>query len=461
LAKIYHDDTIGAIATPIGEGAIAVIRVSGPDAIALADGAFVGKSRLSDAKGYTVHFGRIYDAAHQEIDEVLCTVFRNPNSYTGEDAVEISCHGGIYVTHRVLEALLSFGIRRAEAGEFTRRAFLNGKMDLSQAEAVASVISAKTEAAHRASLDQLEGRFSNEIRKLRTDLLDLRALVELELDFSEEGIDLIPQADILRRLDNVQKMLQAMVNSYELGRVLRDGVSVAIVGKPNAGKSSLFNSLLGNKRAIVTEIPGTTRDTLEESVVISGLLFRLTDSAGLRKTTDIIEKEGVERTIAAAKGADLLLHVLDASSDSHDDTLLNSLGVNRELGRSIIIQNKVDLLRDGPSFPVLKAGGEPIVFVSAKTGYGIEDLREAMVSSIGWSGAESDSIRVTNARHKDCLVTAMGSIASAGEAASSGVSGEFIANDIGSASDALGEIIGEVTADDVLDNIFQSFCIGK
>lgn len=463
-SPFYQDDTIAAIATPLGEGAIAVVRVSGKEAISVVSRVFRGKSSLQEAAGNTVHFGRLVDPSGSHIDNVLATVFRAPRSYTGEDVVEVSCHGGLLNTRRVLQAILVAGARQAQPGEFTRRAFLNGKMDLSQAEAVASLIVAKCEAARSASLRQLEGKFSDQIRVLRAELLDLLSLVELELDFSEEGIDLIQKPELLARLSSVGERIQRMADSYRLGKVYRDGVSVAIIGKPNAGKSSLFNALLREDRAIVTDIPGTTRDTLEEAITIDGVMFRLSDTAGLRDSDDPIEQEGMSRTVARVRQSDIALLVVDATTGASRESAvayLNGVALP-ELG--IVAYNKIDLCAESLRSPQRFRWGNTDyreVFVSAKTGLGLDTLRNELVNSLPQAAQELGEVQVTNERHYDALVAAHSCLSASMQALVDGRSTEFIADDIRRSCNALAEIVGEVTTDDILTNIFSKFCIGK
>ncbi len=308
------DDTIVAIATPAGEGALAIVRLSGKHALEIADRLFTGRVSLSTVAGFTIHHGRARFPGGDEIDEVLASVFRGPRSFTGEDSVEFSCHGGMLVTHLILDGALAAGARRAEPGEFTRRAFLNGRMDLSQAEAVADLIAARTDKAVRASLDQLAGRLGTRIKALKADLLDLCASLEMDLDFSEEGIDIIAPEEVARRLSSVKTQLAEAAATFSGGRLLREGLSVPIVGKPNAGKSSLFNALLKESRAIVTHVPGTTRDFLEESISVSGILLRLIDTAGLRTPGDVVEAEGIRRTMDMVGRGDIILVAEDVTS---------------------------------------------------------------------------------------------------------------------------------------------------
>lgn len=464
MVKSYEDDTIVAIATPHGEGAIAVVRVSGKDAITTVDLLFRGRSRLSDAATHTAHYGKLVDLHGRHIDDVVAIVFKSPHSYTGEDVVEVSCHGGVYNTHRVLDTIISAGARQAQPGEFTKRAFLNGKIDLSQAEAVAELIAARSEAAHKVSLSQLEGKFSAQIRQLRSDLLDLCSLIELELDFSEEGLDLIQKSEVCARVSKMQEQLQSMAGSYRLGKVYRDGVSVAIVGRPNAGKSSLFNALLREDRAIVTEIPGTTRDTLEESISIDGVLFRLHDTAGMRETSDPVEQEGVLRAKAIVKQSQVLVLVVDASEPFCRDSALSFLE-GLEIPENVVVAyNKIDLNTGWEYEPrefQINGTAYAEVLTSAKTSVGLDELRKCLMSSIRRLAPEQADVQVTNSRHHRALVVAVDALQAASQALHEGRSGEFVAVDIRAAADALAEIIGEVSTEDMLNNIFQKFCIGK
>lgn len=453
------DDTIAALATPPGEGAIAVIRCSGGLAITAIDSAFAGRKSLAEAAGYTVHHGTLRSATGQTIDDVLVTVFRKPHSYTGEDSVEISCHGGRIVANEVLTLIRSLGIRMAEPGEFTKRAFLNGKLDLSQAEAVAQLISSKSKASYRAAIDQLEGRFSTELRLLRDEILQLTSLIELELDFSEEGIDLMQKSDLLHRVGVTKARIAAMLDTYKIGRAYRDGIKVAIVGKPNAGKSSLFNALLRENRAIVTEIPGTTRDFLEESVYLDGVQFRLTDTAGLRDSLDPVETEGVTRAKSLLGRSDIALLVVDPNDPISDDDITRISNHVGDRGRVVVAMNKSDLM------PVAGTNGEltgfSVIRVSAKTGSGLSDLRSRLLE-IGLGGHHhEEGVVVISERHKSLLEKSVQYLNQMEAAIQSGLSGEFIAVEARGAADSLSEIIGEVTSEDVLNSIFLKFCIGK
>lgn len=465
MAKIYFDDTIAAIATPIGEGAIAVIRVSGPDAIARLDKLFRGRTSLGDAAGFTAHYGRLVDLKGLHVDEVIVTLFREPHSYTGENVVEVSCHGGLYNSQKVLETILSSGVRRAEPGEFTKRAFLNGKMDLLQAEAVADLIAAQSEASHYSSLNLLEGKFSDQINSLRAKLVDLSSMLELELDFAEEGIELLSQKELLQRIQTVRAKIEEMVSAYQIGKVYREGASVAIIGKPNAGKSSLFNALLKENRAIVTPIPGTTRDSLEESISISGVLFRLSDTAGLRDTSDTIELEGVSRTRQLASHADVLLLVIDASDGPDRSEVISFLQNIQPRTPVVVVYNKMDLCDvNGATMGEYKVGDVACIEVqaSALTGLGLDEVRDNILRlTVGKHSGGCQGIQAINSRHKSALEAARTFLTKAELSIENGASAEFVALDVKSANDCLAEIVGEISTEETLNNIFSRFCIGK
>jgi tRNA modification GTPase len=451
-----QDDTIAALATPPGAGALAVVRLSGPAAVAIAGAAFRGSSPLSAAPGHTVHVGRFLGAGGALLDDVVLTLFRSPRSYTGEDLVEITCHGGPLPAAGILRALVAGGARQADPGEFTRRAFLNGRMDLAQAEAVAGLIAAGSERARRSALDQLHGALSRRIAAARDALLTLCGRLELNLDFVEDDIDIATNSYIEGEISNSITDLSALLQGYAAGRLLREGFRVAIVGPPNAGKSSIFNRLLESDRAIVTPHAGTTRDMLEENVGIGGYLFRLRDTAGLRRTEDPVELEGIRRAEEAAGNADVLLVVRDASVEVRGKA--GSAGTARG-GEVIRVLNKADLLPSPPPGPV-SSNGELVV--SAKTGLGVEALREALVKAAGSltaGGAESEL--AINERHRGALERTIESLRLAAESAGENRPQEFVAVDLRAALNHLAEITGEVTTDQILDGIFSRFCIGK
>jgi tRNA modification GTPase len=460
----HLEDTIAAIATPMGEGAISVIRVSGVSAIKTAANRFKGKRNLAAAKSHTAHFGRIVDVRDNIIDDVVCTVFLAPTSFTGEDTVEISCHGGIHVTRRVLECLLESGVRPAEPGEFTQRAFLNGKLDLSQAEAVADIIKAQSDKAYKTSLDQLEGKLSNRILFIRDQLVKSLGLLELELDFVEEGIELIDKKEFEESIESEILAVEKLLNTYKYGRVWREGIRVALVGVPNAGKSSLLNTLLNEERAIVTDIAGTTRDFIEEELTISGVLFRIIDTAGLRQTEDLIEQEGVKRTWKVAKTSDIIVLVHDSTKLVINDELefLDYVRQNYPQSGLIIANNKIDLqAKKGKINIEIKEG--TVIETSAISHEGIELLISELEKYVlDKSQAESrESVTITNERHYSALLRAKENLASSFESSRLKESGEFIAIDLRRAIDALGEIIGLVTTEEILNSIFSKFCIGK
>ncbi len=460
----FREDTIAAIATPIGEGGISVVRLSGSKAIEIADRAFRGRNSLASVATHTAHFGRFVNSHGDLVDDVVSTVFKQPHSYTGEDVVEVSCHGGMYLTKIILAELLDHGARMAEPGEFTKRAFLNGRIDLSQAEAVADLIKARTEAAQITSIQQLEGRLSSEIRILRERLINLVSLIELELDFVEEGLEFVTRSRITDEISVVEDRINSMIDSYGVGKIYREGVKVVLCGRPNVGKSSIFNMLLNSNRAIVTNIPGTTRDTIEESININGVIFTLNDTAGIRESDDTIENEGVLRTKAEIETADILLFIIDLSEGytKTDSSIIENLAGVRER-KLMIIENKCDLI-NGSYNEMISSGlrTREATIVSAKTGFGLETLREKLSSlSANGSGLSDKSVIVTNIRHVNSLRDAHMNLEKAKLSLQGGCTGEFVALDLRATCNSLGEIIGEVTSDDILTNIFSKFCIGK
>lgn len=460
--KLKDGDTIAAIATPVGEGGISVIRISGPDAFYVTDKSFVGKNTLAGSPSHTAHYGKVVDSGGGFVDEVVAVTFRRPNSYTCEDVVEISCHGGYLVTQKVLQLMISGGARAAEPGEFTKRAFLNGRLDLSQAEAVGDLIHAQSEAAYRSSLRQLSGELSREVKSVRDELLNLASLLELELDFSEEDVEFANRKTLDARIGGAMEVIDRLLESYSVGRAYKEGVRVTIAGKPNAGKSSLLNALLGEGRVIVSDVPGTTRDTVSESLVIDGVLYRLTDTAGLRETADSIEREGVERAEKEAGKADIVLLVMDYGERYYNGSQPSYARVEELCARSGIklvrVWNKIDLYHSEP--PRFQQDGDAF-YISALTGEGIDFLRKGLsMVALGHEVSES-SVVVTNSRHRDALARAKKSLGLALETLRARKSGEFVALDLRTGLDALGEITGEITTEDVLNNIFSKFCIGK
>jgi len=459
---VFEEDTIAAISTPLGEGGIGVIRVSGRSAIELGDKIFRSASKrkkLKDLPSHTVHYGYIYDPETQEpLDEVLVTLMRAPKSYTREDVVEISTHGGFLSLKRILDLVLRNGARLAEPGEFTKRAFLNGRIDLSQAEAVIDIIQSRTETGLKVAMRQLEGRLSRKIHAIRDALKHLTALVEASIDFSEEDIEVVSHEELNSGIGQALQSVDLLLETAEEGKILREGLSTVIVGKPNVGKSSLLNVLLEEERAIVTPIPGTTRDVIEESLNLKGIPLRLVDTAGIRNTEDLVEVQGVSRSKSLLEKADLVLLVLDGSGPltEEDREILDLTRGKKALG----VINKADLppvLDDGELDRIL--AGIKWVKISAKERIGIEALKDLIFETV--VQAPLESVWVTNVRHKNALVRTKQSLLKAQGSVKEGMSGEFIAVDLRAALDSLGEIVGETTTEDILTEIFSTFCIGK
>jgi tRNA modification GTPase len=448
------EDTIIALATPAGVGAISVIRVSGPQSFSAVDRIFNGKIKIEKAASHTLHYGDIKNQDDEHIDDVLVSVFRAPNSYTGEDSVEISTHGNPIITQKIIELMISISeVRLAEPGEFTKRAFLNNRIDLAKAEAVADVINSRTEASFRGARNQLDGLLSKKVNELRSQLLNSSSFVELELDFVEEDIQFVNQDELLKRIDSIIIEIDTLLESYEFGRVIRDGVNVAIVGRPNVGKSSLLNYILKESRAIVSEIPGTTRDVIREEVSIGGILFRLFDTAGIRVSVDLIEKEGIIRSQETVRNADVVIFLEDVQQGESKDLFFDLLNFTSPV-KIIKVVNKIDLNKNFVKDVDVK--------ISAKTGEGIEllfsRLKEKTIRNESYT--EKTAI-VTNLRHHNCLKKSRENLINARESILNKMSGEFISVDLRNAEMNLAEIIGEVTSDDILNNIFIKFCIGK
>ena len=446
----YKDTTVAALATPPGRGALAVVRISGPDTFAVVARCFNGRQNPEETPGGRILYGNITGEDGSVLDDVLLSVFRAPASFTGEDSSEISCHGNPLIVRKILERLFACGARPAEAGEYSRRAYMNGKLDLAQAEAVADIIHASSEAALRGARGQLDGLLSSRVSEIRKQLLESGSLLELELDFSEEDVEFVPREDLLRRLEETISMLRETAASYRFGRVVHDGVHVAIVGPPNVGKSSLLNYFLREKRAIVSHIPGTTRDLIREEMQLDGFLFILNDTAGLRDSDDPIEQEGVRRSRRICKDADLVLLLSEPGVDSSAlEDEVHELAGDVPVLR---VRNKADI----------EPGPEDVLSVSALTGEGMERLLARLKEEAlaGWQFSEEGAL-VTSLRHRDALLEAAEGLERASATLTSGMSGEFVALDIRSAMDALGAIIGEITTDDMLNGIFSEFCIGK
>ena len=473
---IRNEDTICAPATVPGTGAISVIRVSGPDALAIADKVIkCRRGTISDAKGYTLKFGTISTADGRVIDEVLTSIFRAPHSYTGENSVEISCHASSYIVSSLLELLLNAGARTAEPGEFTQRAFLNGKMDLAQAEAVADVISSQNAAAHRIAFKQMKGGFSSELRSMRSELLELVSLMELELDFSEEEVEFADRSRLDSLLVNITGHVSRLIDSFRLGNAIKNGVPVAIAGATNTGKSTLLNALLGEDRAIVSDIHGTTRDTIEETLNIDGILFRFIDTAGLRETTETVEQIGIERTFRKISEASIILGMVDLTRDreSTSETVREIIGkIDFSSQELIILLNKTDISEVNNNVSTLNLTvselknkgvnqNVAIIPISAKTGAGIPDLRAHLSTSQRDLLADSDTTLVTNQRHIQALTDARTSLLRVRDGLASGLPTDLAAQDIREAIYHIGSIVGEISTDEVLGNIFRNFCIGK
>jgi tRNA modification GTPase len=446
------EDTIAALATPLGFGAISIIRISGVRSIPSVDSIFTGKMKLANAKTHTVHYGKISNSGDL-VDDVLVSVFRAPNSYTGEDSVEISTHGNPLIASKILELLTKNNIRLAEPGEFTKRAFLNNRIDLAQAEAVADVISSHTDSALRGARNQLNGLLSRKVEELKSLLLNVSSFVELELDFAEEDIKFIENNEIINRIDKIQSEISSLLETYSFGKTIRDGINVALVGIPNVGKSSLLNYILKEARAIVSEFPGTTRDIIREEVNIDGILFKLYDTAGIRFSEDSIELEGIYRSRDAVKNADLVLYINDVEQD-FDQALYEEIISLNKTKNILTILNKID---KGYS-----KKNQYDISLSALTGEGVNTLLKKMRDhALGNSTFSEKTAIVSNLRHYQCLEKASANLTKAKDSALNKMSGEFITIDLRNAISSLGEIIGEVTSEDILNNIFTKFCIGK
>lgn len=465
--KTSENDTISAIITPIGTGGIAVIRLSGPDSIGIADRVFRGSGPLASVSSHTVHFGTIEAVDGTLLDEVLVSVFRAPHSFTTEDVVEISCHGSIFVARKILELLISSGARPAGPGEFTKRAFLNGRIDLSQAEAVAGLIKADSKSSHQLALSQLRGTLSGKIAMLRRRVVDLCATLELELDFSEEGMEFVNRESLRKELSGLIFELTQLIDSYEHGKVISEGIRVVLVGATNVGKSSILNALVRENRSIVTEISGTTRDTIEESITISGARFTIIDTAGVRKTDDIIESEGIRRTREQVQFSDLILLVVDATQETRSDgdiDFISSRDGSEPRKNVIIVLNKSDLAGEKQlSRIVAMYKGYPTVVTSAKSGNGISELESKIYHQIQRLEGEpgGQSIIVSTLRQKEGLLKARQSLSLVEDAVGRGVTPDLLSVDLRGALGHLSEVVGVDISEEVLNNVFSQFCIGK
>jgi len=468
-----HQETIVALATPSGNGAIAILRLSGSKALDIADRVFrsVKKGKtLQQQSTHTIHLGHIVEA-QRVIDEVLVSIFKNPNSYTGEDVVEISCHGSTYIQQEILQLCLRKGCRMATAGEFTLRAFLNGKLDLSQAEAVADLIASDTEASHQMAIQQMRGGFSSEIAKLREELLNFASLIELELDFAEEDVEFADRSQFKELINRIDFVLKRLIDSFAVGNVIKNGIPVAIVGEPNVGKSTLLNALLNEERAIVSEIAGTTRDSIEDEISIGGIGFRFIDTAGIRETEDVVESIGIKRTFEKIEQAQVVMFLLNSAQLVLGNEAVATVTMEIEKIKNkfpqkqlLVILNKIDEISANDLSDLstnLHAHASVLIPISAKTGQGVEKLTNTLLNLINTGALRNNETIVTNSRHYDALLKAFEEIQNVKQGLETDISGDLLAIDIRQALYHFGEITGEITNDDLLGNIFANFCIGK
>ena len=462
---MIHNDTIVALATASGSGAIAVIRLSGNQAIKIADAQFksVSGKVLAEQKSHTIHLGHIIDGK-RVLDEVLVSVFKNPNSYTAEDVVEVSCHGSAFIQQEIIQLFLRRGCRMANAGEFTLRAFLNGKLDLSQAEAVADLIASDNAASHQVAMQQMRGGFSSEIARLREELMNFASLIELELDFSEEDVEFADRTQFKELLDRIIVVLKRLIDSFAVGNVIKNGVPVAIVGEPNVGKSTLLNAFLNEERAIVSDVAGTTRDAIEDEISLGGIGFRFIDTAGIRETQDVVESIGIKKTFEKIEQAQVVIYLFDAAEWIND---LEYVQVEVEKIKNkhpqkplLIIGNKVDKLSEAEISEV-QSSINKVLLLSAKTGLGIDHLTLSLLDLVNTGALRNNETIVTNTRHYDALIKALEEVQKVKYGQESGLSGDLMAIDIRQALFHFGEITGQISTDDLLGNIFANFCIGK
>ncbi len=465
---IYHE-TIVALATPSGAGAIAVIRLSGEKAIAIASSVFqsVAGKDITKQKTHTIHLGHIVDEGKM-YDQVLLSIFKNPHSYTGEDVVEISCHGSTFIQQQIIQLLLRKGCKMAQAGEFTLRAFLNGKLDLSQAEAVADLISSDNEASHQIAMQQMRGGFSNEIAKLREELLNFASLIELELDFAEEDVEFADRTQFNELVTRIEFVLKRLIDSFAVGNVIKNGIPVAIVGEPNVGKSTLLNALLNEERAIVSEIAGTTRDTIEDELVIDGIGFRFIDTAGIRETKDVVENIGIKKTFEKIEQAQVVIYLFDGTkfqvSSSHFIVEIEQIKNKYPQKPLLILINKKDVLSQTEIDNLtlkLETLNLKQILISAKQNIGIDELKNTLLSFVNTGALRNNETIITNTRHYDSLLKALEEIQKVKFGLTTNLSSDLMAIDIKQALYYFGEITGEVTNDELLGNIFANFCIGK
>ncbi|HIF85001.1 MAG TPA: tRNA uridine-5-carboxymethylaminomethyl(34) synthesis GTPase MnmE [Flavobacteriaceae bacterium] len=458
-----NQDTIIALATPNGLGAISVLRISGKESISVTEKVFKAKNNklLSKQDSHTVHLGHLIKKGHQ-LDEVLVTLFKGPHSYTGENTIEISCHGSTYIQKEIINLFIDNGIRVANPGEFTLRAFLNGKMDLNQAEAVADLIASENEGSHKLAMQQMKSGFSDDLKKLRAELLHFSSMIELELDFSQEDVEFVERDEFKKLTNKIKLELNTLINSFQSGNVLKNGISVAIAGKPNAGKSSLLNTLLNDEKAIVSEIPGTTRDSIEDSLIIQGINFRFTDTAGLRETTDFIESKGIEKTINKIKNAKILLYLFDANDTNVNEIKSSINNFKRDDLSIILVRNKIDLINQNSKLldDIKSISKSQLLEIEATDAKSVESLKIRLINEVELLNPYTDIV-ISNSRHYEALIKALRAIEEVNEGLVDNVSGDLLSVDIRRSIDHLSEITGEITNDDVLGNIFANFCIGK
>ncbi|MDA9000411.1 tRNA uridine-5-carboxymethylaminomethyl(34) synthesis GTPase MnmE [Flavobacteriaceae bacterium] len=457
---MINQETIIALATPNGLGAISVIRISGLNAISVTEKLFKpkGNKKLSNQKSHTVHLGHLMKNSH-ELDEVLVTLFKGPHSYTGENTIEISCHGSTFIQQEIIDLFIENGIRVANPGEFTLRAFINGKMDLNQAEAVADLIASENEGSHKLAMEQMKNGFSNDLKKLRAELLHFSSMIELELDFSQEDVEFAERSEFKKLTVKIQTELEKLIDSFKSGNVLKNGISVAIAGKPNAGKSSLLNTLLNEDKAIVSDIPGTTRDSIEDSLVIDGINFRFTDTAGLRETEDIIESKGIEKTKEKINNARILIYLFDSNDTTFNEINSDMKSFKREDLSVLLVRNKVDLQNTNQNL-INQLEKFEIIEISANNIDSVSSLKKRLVNEINILNPYTDTV-ISNSRHYEALMKALKAIKEVNIGLKSDISGDLLSVDIRKSIEHLAEITGEITNDDVLGNIFANFCIGK
>lgn len=462
------DDTICAISTAPGVGGIAVIRVSGNDAILITTRCWKG-ANIAEMKSHTAHFGRIIDKNGDILDEVVLTLFRNPRSFTGEDVIEIACHGSSWIQQQIVNTLIECGCRTAIGGEFTRRAYTNGRLDLSQAEAIADLIASSSRASHRIALNQMRGAFSNELSALREKLLEFVSLIELELDFTEEDVEFADRSRLLDLATLIKNKIDSLAGSFAVGNAIKNGIPCAIVGETNAGKSTLLNHLLRDDRALVSDIHGTTRDVIEDTITLGGTLFRFIDTAGIRNTDDTIESMGIERTFKKLNEAQIVLWVIDANTPFEKITELSQRILADSEGKTLItVVNKIDTLNDARQQTIASFMNDivgtqgTVAFISAKNSIGMDTLEQTLVQCAAMPDTDNaNEVIVTNSRHYEALLHAGEAITRAIDGLQLGISGDFVSQDIRECMHYLGEITGEITTDQILGSIFTRFCIGK